>query len=303
MLLVRAAQWVVVTLVVICLLVVLLSFSGILASAGARLADARAAQRAGRNAAAALTPSPDMQTPLVRPLAGASATRAAALQALVESRPSLSNAVDALLASGLVEQLPAQATLLLPGNDAFSALPSEAWQMLQANPDRLADLLAYHTLTMTLPANEIGGQTKLPTLLGPALPVANLDGSVRIGSGRITAYGLEVDDGALLVHEMDHVQIPPGAVQAPVIDMPDNARAATLAGDYLTAVGSGAPGKLLVLQSNGATFGRALVDSTGRWAISGAIGPGSYELIAYLLETDDQLLAASTPIALTVTAP
>lgn len=296
---IRASQWVVGTLVAICLLVVLLSMTGILASAGERLALARDARRRTGPAAA---PTAAVSDPRIRALEAVADRRAAALLALKGQAYDIGAAVDALLATGMATRLPAQTTLLLPTNSAFNALPPEAWQQLQLDRSQLAELLAYHTLTTTLPAAQLRPNTTLPTLHGAPLSVTTVgDGSVRIGTARITAIDIALPDG--VIHTIDRVQFPPTDLASPTIETPDGAREVTFGGSFLTAVGSGAPGKLIVLQANGALFGRALIDADGRWRIGETIAPGRYELVAYMLEADNRPLAASDVVILNVSAP
>jgi hypothetical protein len=54
---------------------------------------------------------------------------------------------------------------------------------------------------------------------------------------------------------------------------------------------------------NGEPFGDpAIVGPDGRWAVSGNVTPGEYQIVAYMLGAADALEAVSRPVSLLVSS-
>jgi len=227
----------------------------------------------------------------------AGATPDDSIAGLLAATPGLASFHAALEAAGLLPALGGADTytVFAPNDDAFAAIPAGIRDGLFANPQALAAILQYHMARGRYTAAELA-VVQPSTVNGPPLAI------VPQGEG-LTVNGADVLDADVaaangLIHVIDSVLLPalPAGVRPPVID---SSGAATFIGPSLTVVGTGEPGRTIVVSLSGQAFGApAVVDAGGRWQVAGDVMPGEYRLVAFMLN-GETLEAASPPVQLT----
>ena len=205
-------------------------------------------------------------------------------------------ALTLLESAEILPALPNPSTLLLPTDEAFASLPTGALDALRNNRDVLQNLLTYHVVAGRESASNIRAQTAVNTLSTLPLPIVSNSSGVAIAEGNLIAVDVAFDNG--VIHALDRVLLPlPDGMRPPLIN---GDGVATFTGSYLTVVGSAEPNKRIILHSNGIRFGSAIVDENGEWLIANNIAPGTYQLIAYMTESNLLPLASSPSIELIV---
>jgi uncharacterized surface protein with fasciclin (FAS1) repeats len=216
---------------------------------------------------------------------------------LLANRPDLSTLWAAIQAAGLSGPLqgPAAFTLFAPNNDAFAALPQSIVDGLLANPQALSAVLQYHATPGRYTAADLI-VVQPSTVNGGLLAIAPQGEGITVNGAPVIEA--DVAAGASIAHVIDRVLLPPLApgVRPPVID---EGGVTTFTGPALTVVGSGEPGRTILVELNGEPFGApAVVDPATRWSVSGEVSPGEYRVIAYMLN-GATLEAVSRPVDLT----
>lgn len=221
------------------------------------------------------------------------------VMALLQSRPEFSTLLSAIGTAGLIETLsgPNAVTLFAPTNDAIAALPPSIVERLLANPTALAGVLRYHIAPGRYLASDLG--TVAPaTLNGRLLTITPQGDSLFVNDATVLAA--DIPAGNSMVHAIDRVLVPPLAegVRPPVID---ESGVPTFSGTQLTVVGTAEPNRTILVELNGESFGAtAAVDANGVWQVTGAVSPGEYRIIAYMLDSQGALEAISRPVSLAV---
>ena len=216
-------------------------------------------------------------------------------------RPEFSTLLSVLQSTGSLEILaePGPFTTFAPTNDAFAELPQRVIDGLNANPQVLSQLLQYHITRGRYPAADL--QTVQPaTVNGRLLTVGTQDGALTVNDAIVTTPDIQASNGIL--HAIDRILVPPLAegVRPPVIDA---SGVPTFAGTFLTIVGTAEPNRTILVEMNGEPFGDpAIVGPDGRWAVSGNVTPGEYQIVAYMLGAADALEAVSRPVSLLVSS-
>lgn len=122
--------------------------------------------------------------------------------------PSLSTLSSLVAKAGLTETLQAAGpyTVFAPSNDAFKALPATTLNELNANPEKLKAVLAYHVVSgKTLAADVKNSNAK--TLGGAHVALSKAGDFVTIESATVTQADLTASNG--VVHIIDTVLLPP----------------------------------------------------------------------------------------------
>jgi uncharacterized surface protein with fasciclin (FAS1) repeats len=129
---------------------------------------------------------------------------------LILATPELSSLTSAINAAEVINTLKGTGpyTFLAPTNDAFKKLPDGVYRALLDNPDKLTNLLLYHTLT--------GNTRSSDFTTGSIAPFYKRDGLIEVeiaagsvilnGSASIIGPDNEVTNG--MVHIIDEVLIP-----------------------------------------------------------------------------------------------
>lgn len=202
--------------------------------------------------------------------------------------------------SGMAESLPGSGpfTLFAPTDEAFGRLPQRVLDDLKTNPQALSRLLQHHILGGTHTAADL--RTTPPvTLSGYTLGVAPQGDTLTIDGATVLSADAPADGG--VIHTIDRVLLPPLAenVQPPIID---ESGVPTFRGTALTIVGKAEPGRTILVELNGESFGEpATVNDDGTWLVSGTVTlGGNYQIIAYMLDAASGLEAISQPVALQV---
>jgi len=107
--------------------------------------------------------------------------------------------VKAVQAAGLVDTLKGDGpfTVFAPTDAAFAKLPDGTLEALLADPEQLARVLKYHVVPGKLDAADVTGMSRLATVEGSALPVADI---------RIAQTDIVTSNG--IIHVIDEVLIP-----------------------------------------------------------------------------------------------
>ncbi len=99
-------------------------------------------------------------------------------------------------------------TLLAPTDDAFAALPEGALDGLLADPQALTDILLYHLIEGTVPAETVVTLTEAMSLLGPSIDIEVVDGTVVLnGDVNVVETDLFATNG--VIHAIDGILQPP----------------------------------------------------------------------------------------------
>ena len=141
--------------------------------------------------------------------------------AVEASAAGFSTLVTAVEAAGMTEDLldaNANLTVFAPTNDAFDALPDGALDELLADPDALANVLAYHVYPDTVDsATAIALDGNSITMLnGESVAVSVVDGNLFVNDAQVVAADVEASNG--IIHVIDQVLIPTGVDSAELAD-------------------------------------------------------------------------------------
>ena len=152
--------------------------------------------------------------------------------AVEASAAGFSTLVTAVEAAGMTEDLldaNANLTVFAPTNDAFDALPDGALDELLADPDALANVLAYHVYPDTVDsATAIALDGNSITMLnGESVAVSVVDGNLFVNDAQVVAADVEASNG--IIHVIDQVLIPTGVDSAELADF-----SGTFAGSTVT---------------------------------------------------------------------
>lgn len=117
-----------------------------------------------------------------------------------------------LIRAGGIEALlraPGNFTLFAPTDAAFATLPDGALEGLLANPVSATNVLLYHLLAETIPADTLSSASSVPTILGPTITLSLTNGVLTLNA---TALVVEPDLIASngVIHAIDFV-LTPGA--------------------------------------------------------------------------------------------
>jgi hypothetical protein len=202
-------------------------------------------------------------------------------------------------AAGMGEMLAGTSplTIFAPTNEAFDALPPQVVDTLRANPQVVMEILQYHITAGRYTAADLR-VVQPATLNGLLLTVTPQGDTFLVNDALVTAADLEATNG--IAHAIDRILVPPlePGVQPLVID---DSGVPTFVGPQLTVVGSAQPGTTVLIELNGEPFGQpATVGPDSRWAISGEVTPGDYQIMGYMLDSSGGLMAISRPVALQV---
>lgn len=220
---------------------------------------------------------------------------------VLTGRPEFSTLVSVLQSTGSLAIL-AEAgpfTTFAPTNEAFADLPQRVIDGLNANPQVLSQLLQYHITRGLYPAADL--LTVQPaTVNGRLLTISSVNGALNVNDAVVTTPDIGAANG--VIHAIDRILVPPLAegVRPPVIDA---SGVPTFAGTFLTIVGTAEPNRTILVELNGEPFGDpAVVGPDTRWAVSGNVTPGEYQIVAYMLGAADALEAISRPVTLLVSS-
>ncbi len=152
--------------------------------------------------------------------------------AVEASAAGFSTLVTAVEAAGMTEDLldaNANLTVFAPTNDAFDALPDGALDEPLADPDALANVLAYHVYPDTVDsATAIALDGNSITMLnGESVAVSVVDGNLFVNDAQVVAADVEASNG--IIHVIDQVLIPTGVDSAELADF-----SGTFAGSTVT---------------------------------------------------------------------
>ena len=206
-------------------------------------------------------------------------------------------AIDATGLTQTLEDAAGSYTIFAPTDNAFGSLPGGVVDAFLADPDALRTVLVEHVVSGELPAESFisGGVASVTNLADHVLPVALENEFVRISNSYVTQPDIAASNG--VIHAVDRVILPPSEFVKPVID---TRGVPIFEGNFLTVVGTGQPGSVLILTLNGVEFGSQLVGDEGTFEIAGDVSDGEYEILAYSLESTNLLRAISDPVYLTV---
>ena len=99
-------------------------------------------------------------------------------------------------------------TVLAPTDDAFAALPEGTIDALLANIEALTQVLLYHVIEGTVPAEVVVTLEEAMTLAGAAVKISLTEGGVMLNdSVMVTATDVPASNG--VIHIIDGVLIPP----------------------------------------------------------------------------------------------
>lgn len=97
-------------------------------------------------------------------------------------------------------------TVFAPTNEAFSKLPSGAWEQLSQDKVKLAKVLSYHVIPGKVTVAEVKpGNVK--TIEGNAVKLTSDNGKVTVNQANITQSDISADNG--IVHAIDSLVLPP----------------------------------------------------------------------------------------------
>jgi len=216
--------------------------------------------------------------------------------AALQSQPEFETLTAALQMAGLSDQLagPGTFTLFAPTDDAFAALPQAVVDALWADPPVLSQLLQYHIVRGHHTVADLR-VVQPATVNGRLLTIVPQGDSISVNGAAVLAADTEAGNG--LIHVIDRILLPPLAagVRPPVID---ESGVPTFVGPRLTVVGTGEPGRTIYVEIDGEAFGEpAVVDANGDWQLSGDVGPGEHQIVAFMVN-EATLEAFSRPVAL-----
>jgi uncharacterized surface protein with fasciclin (FAS1) repeats len=125
----------------------------------------------------------------------------------------------ALGAAELVDTLKGDGpfTVFAPTDDAFAALPAGTVEALLADIPTLTNILLYHVAEGFVPAGDVVGLDRVPTLNGKQLDVRVEDGMVYLNDAQVIITDLLTSNG--IIHVIDAVIVPqPDIVEVAVAD-------------------------------------------------------------------------------------
>lgn len=270
-------------------LVIVVSGCGALSEIGHELAAERAAERERMHGGGFQAGSVGPQA-IVNP-------NASTLEAM-RAHGDLSKILNGFESAEIAPNITSPTTLLVPTNAAFDRMPTAMINALLNDRVMLQRVLSHHILDQQISKEQLLQQTEVMTRSGYPLTVSQASGGPKLSGTNFIRTDIPFRDGVM--HKIDRLLFPPppNGMAPPVID---SSGVATFKGDFLTAVGSAEPNMRVLLQSNGVRFGSALVGADGTWLIANNITPGDYELVAYMLRSDNVPLAVSEPVYLIVT--
>jgi uncharacterized surface protein with fasciclin (FAS1) repeats len=125
--------------------------------------------------------------------------------------PAFSTLVTALNAANLTSALGGTGpfTVFAPSNDAFAKLPAGTVEdlVLPANKAKLMAILKLHVVSGKHMASEFTDKTAdIATLGGEKVTVTGKDGSVHVGSAKVSSADLGASNG--VIHVIDTVMMP-----------------------------------------------------------------------------------------------
>ena len=93
------------------------------------------------------------------------------------SAGSFNTLISAVKAAGLIDTLSGDGpfTVFAPTDEAFAKLPAGTLERLLADKAKLTQVLTYHVVAAKLDANAVSGVSKLATVEGSELTVANIN--------------------------------------------------------------------------------------------------------------------------------
>jgi uncharacterized surface protein with fasciclin (FAS1) repeats len=144
--------------------------------------------------------------------------------------------VEAVRASGLDATLDGDGpfTVLVPTDEAFAALPAGTLDALLANRTLLAAVLSHHVAAGEFDAANLSAAREVRMLEGEPVPVTvGPDGRLELGGATVNSTDVRAGNG--LIHVIDAVLLPPGALPTPT---PVASAPSTLVADP-TPMGSG----------------------------------------------------------------
>lgn len=218
---------------------------------------------------------------------------------VLRRRAEFSTLLSVLDTAGLTETLADQGpyTVFAPTNDAFAGLPQRVIDGLNANPQLLLEVLRYHVTRGRYLATDLM-VVQPATLNGRLLTILTQGDTMTVNDAVITSADNAVENG--VIHAIDRILVPPLAtgVRPPIID---ESGVPVFVGPSLTIVGTAEPNRTILVELNGEAFGQpATVGPDGTWLVSGEVGPGEYQIVAYMLGAADALEAISRPVVLQV---
>jgi uncharacterized surface protein with fasciclin (FAS1) repeats len=118
---------------------------------------------------------------------------------VASSAGSFNTLIAAVKAAGLVDTLTGKGpfTVFAPTDEAFAKLPEGTLEALLADKDKLTQILTYHVVPGKVNAEAVSGVSKLSTVQGNELPVADI---------KIAKTDIKASNG--VIHVIDEVLIP-----------------------------------------------------------------------------------------------
>jgi putative lipoprotein len=208
--------------------------------------------------------------------------------------------LNGLEAAGLAEMLSdpeATFTLFAPTDAAFDALPPEVVAAWDANPARYAEMMSYLVVEGAYAPEDLRDGQVLRSIAGTNIAI-NKEGEKVFVNGEPTANSVVA--GNSVVYALNRVILAPlrPGVVPPLID---EKGVPVFKGPLLTVVGVAQSGKRILLQVDGENFGDiATVDDNDFWLVKQNIDSGVHQILAYMLEDDDTLMAISQLVILPV---
>ena len=116
-------------------------------------------------------------------------------------------------AAGLVETLSHKGpfTVFAPSDDAFKKLPEGTIKKLLANKAKLKNLLLYHVVSGTVPAEKAMTLKKAPSVFGQDIPFKKTDKGFYVAGAKVVATDIEASNG--VIHVIDKVMMPAGIIE------------------------------------------------------------------------------------------
>jgi len=99
-------------------------------------------------------------------------------------------------------------TVFAPTDDAFAALPEGTVEALLADPEALANILAYHVVAGRVTSAQVVELSEAETLQGGSVSIMLHDGTVMVDAANVVAVDIEASNG--IIHVIDAVMIPNG---------------------------------------------------------------------------------------------
>ena len=117
--------------------------------------------------------------------------------------------VAALGAADLVETLsgPGPFTVFAPTDDAFNALPDGTVEGLLEDIPSLTDVLTYHVVKGTVPAEMVAGLASVQTIQGDFVKISVMGSDVMLNESKVIITDIVGSNG--VVHVIDAVLMPP----------------------------------------------------------------------------------------------